>query len=281
MREFPKGGILGKVYYTVKWASGFRVGLYAAHASFFIVLSLFPSLILILGILRNAGLQAESLLSVLEGFVPEVLFPAVQKSVRAAYRNTTGTVLGISALSALWSASRGIYGLVTGLNAIYGVRESRGYFYTRAVCVGYMFAFLGLLILTLVIHVFGNTILQAFPKDIPFIRFLDEVVGLRFLLLLLLQTGLFIAMFIALPNDAVHFTDALPGSVLAALGWLLFSRLYSVYVERFSVYAGIYDSVYTMMIGMLWLYFCISIVFYGGVLNHWFRNRKILKENSQ
>lgn len=276
VREIPKGGLLGKVYYRIKWAAHFRVGLYAAHACYFIVLSLFPSLILILGILRNAGLEAESLLSVLEGFVPEVLFPAVQKAVRAAYRNTSGTVLSISALGALWSASRGIYGLVIGLNAIYGVRESRGYFYTRAVSMGYMFAFLAILLLTLILNVFGNTILQAFPMDTPFLRFLDDVVGLRFLLLLLLQTGLFTAMFMALPNETVHLAEALPGSVLAALGWLVFSRLYSVYVEHFSAYAGIYDSVYSMVISMLWLYFCISIVFYGGVLNHWLKDKKML-----
>lgn len=273
MLNLPKGGLIGKIYHTVKWATHFRVGLYAAHACYFIVLSLFPSLILILGLLKNAGLEAENLLSVLEGFVPDVLFPAVQRAVRGAYRNTSGTVLSLSALGALWSASRGIYGLVIGLNAIYGVRESRGYFYTRAVSMGYMFAFLAILLLTLLLNVFGNTILESLPMDTPFLRFLDDVVGLRFLLLLLLQTGLFTAMFMALPNETVPFTDALPGSVLAALGWLLFSRLYSVYVEHFSTYAGIYDPVYSMVISMLWLYFCISIVFYGGVLNHWLKKR--------
>ncbi len=274
MREFPKGGLIGKVYHTVRWAARFRVGLYAAHACYFIVLSLFPSLILILGLLRNAGLEVQSLLSVLEGFVPEVLFPAVQKTVRGAYQNTTGTVLSISALGALWSASRGIYGLVIGLNAIYGVKESRGYFYTRAVSAGYMFAFLALLLLTLLLNVFGTAILQAFPMDTPFFQFLDDVIGLRFLLLLLLQTGLFTAMYMALPNESVRFTDALPGAVLAAFGWLVFSKLYSFYVEHFSGYAGIYDSVYSVVISMLWLYFCISIVFYGGVLNHFIKKEK-------
>ena len=272
--ELPRGGLIGKIYHTAKWAARFRVGLYAAHACYFIVLSLFPSLILILGLLRNAGLSAESLLSVLEGFVPEILFPAVQKTLRAAYRNTTGTVLSISALGALWSASRGIYGLVIGLNGIYGVRESRGYFYTRAVSMGYMFAFLALLLLTLLLNVFGNQILEAFPMDTPFLRFLDDVIGLRFLLLMLLQTGLFTAMFMALPNDSVGFLEALPGAVLSAFGWLVFSKLYSFYVEHFSGYAGVYDPVYSMVIGMLWLYFCISIVFYGGVLNHFLKIKK-------
>ncbi len=265
MQEMPKGGVIGKIYHTAKWASRFRVGLYAAHASYFIVLSLFPTLVLILGLLRNTGLEAESLISVIEGFVPEVLAPAVRKVIRSAYQNTTGMVLSLSAIGALWSASRGIYGLVIGLNAIFDVKESRGYLYTRAVSMGYMFAFLFLLLLTLVLNVFGSSFLPSL--DAPFLRFLDEVIGLRFLLLLLLQTGLFTAMFMALPNENIGFMNALPGAVLAAFGWLVFSKLYSVYVRYFSGYSGIYDSVYSVAVSMLWLYLCICIVFYGGVLN--------------
>lgn len=267
MQEIPRGGLIGKAYHTLKWAARFRVGLYAAHASYFIILSLFPSLVLLLGLLRYAGLDSESLISMVEGFMPEILAPEARNLIRAAYYNTSGTVLSLSAIGALWSASRGIYGLVIGLNAIYSVKESRGYFYTRTVSMGYMFAFLTLLILTLLLNVFGNSFLQALPMDTPFFRFLDDVIGLRFLLLLFLQTGLFTAMFMALPNESISFSNALPGALLASFGWLIFSRLYSFYVEHFAGYAGIYDSVYSMAISMLWLYLCICIVFYGGVLN--------------
>lgn len=259
-----------------RWLSGFRVGLYAAHASFFMILSMFPGLVILLGLLRYAGLDGESLLSVIGGFVPEVLLPTVRSIVRLTYQNTTGTVLSLSAAVALWSASRGVYSLVIGLNAIYDVKESRGYIRTRLVSMGYMFAFLIVLLLTLILHVFGNSLLRLIPGDAPFLQFLDEVLGLRSILLLLLQTGLFSAMFMALPNEHCAFQDAFPGALFSSLGWLTFSRLYSVYVEHFSGYAGIYGPVYTMAIGMLWLYFCISIVFYGGVFNRFLKIKKDL-----
>ncbi len=274
MQEFFEKGILGKLTETVRWITGFRVGLYAAHAGYFIVLSLFPSLVLLLGLLRYAGLDAQSLLEVVEGFVPEVLLPTVRKVVRSAYQNTSGASVSLSAAAALWSAGRGIYGLMIGLNAIYSVKESRGYFYTRAVSMGYMIAFLIVLLLTLLLNVFGNNLLRAFSENASFFRFLDEMIGLRSILLLLLQTGLFTAMFMALPNEAVSFRDAFPGAVLSSLGWLIFSRLYSVYVEHFSGYAGIYGSVYTIAVGMLWLYFCISILFYGGVFNRFLMKQR-------
>lgn len=274
MKIFSKGGWMDKPVEIFRWLSQFRVGMYAAHTSYFMILSLFPGLVLLLGLLRYTGLDGESLLSVMEGFVPEVLLPAVRSVVRLTYQNTTGTVLSLSAAVALWSASRGIYSLVIGLNAIYEVKESRGYIRTRLVSMGYMFAFLLVLLLTLVLNVFGNSLLQLLPGDTPFLRFLDEVLGLRSILLLLLQTGLFSAMFMALPNEHNTFRDAFPGALLSSLGWLTFSRLYSVYVERFSGYAGIYGPVYTIAIGMLWLYFCISIVFYGGVFNRYLNIRK-------
>lgn len=269
MKEIPKGGIIGKVYHGVRWVSQFRIGLYAAHACYFIVLSLFPTLVLLLGLLRYTGLSSNALLELAEGFIPEVLVPAMRRLIRSTYQNTSGAVLSVSAIAALWSAGRGIYGLVVGLNNIYGVKESRGYFYTRTVSTGYMFAFLAMLLLTLLFNVFGKLLLQVLPLNGSFLQFLDDVIGLRFLLMLLLQTGLFTAMYMALPNETVRFWQALPGAVLASLGWLSFSRLYSYYVEHFSGYAGIFGSVYTVAISLLWLYFCISIVFYGGVLNRW------------
>lgn len=57
---------------------------------------------------------------------------------------------------AIWSSSRGVYCIKTGLNAIYGERESRGYVYTRLVSVLYTVLLLAALLLTLVLHVFGS-----------------------------------------------------------------------------------------------------------------------------
>ena len=267
MREIPQGGIIGKTVALVRAVSGLRVGLYASHASFFIVLSLFPSLVLLLGLLRHTGLEVSVLVTFLEGFIPEALMPAAKNIVLSTYQGTPGTVLSLSALTALWSASRGIYGLLTGLNSIYEVTEDRGWLYTRSVSVLYTFAFLIVLLLTLVVNVFGSTLLEALPWAGAFLQFLTDVVGLRFFLLLLLQTGLFTAMFMALPNRRNGFRDSVPGALLASTGWLVFSDLYSIYVKHFSGYANLYGSVYAVALSMLWLYCCICIVFYGGVLN--------------
>jgi membrane protein len=245
-----------------------NIPVYASQASFFIVLSVFPTLVLLMGLLRYTGLGAESLTEMLHGILPTALMPAAQKLIMNTYQGTNSAVLSISAVTALWSASRGIHGLRTGLNAIYGVSENRGYFHTRMLSVFYTFAFLIVLVLTLVLHVFGTELLGLLPlEESPVFQFLESVVDLRFFLLLGVQTLLFTAMFAVLPNKRGRFFDAFPGAVLSSIGWLVFSQIYSVYVENFAGLSVVYGSVYAVALSMLWLYFCISIVFYGGALN--------------
>ena len=259
----------------IKFLSGKHIGIHAAGAGYFIVLSVFPLLVLILSLLRYTGLQVQTLTDLVAGFLPQALIPSAKRLIVSTYRNTSGAVISLSAVTGLWSASRGIYGLLTGLNAIYGVKESRGYFYTRGISVVYTFLFLLMLLATLLLNVFGTTLLQWLPlENLTLVSLLWDLVDWRFVLMLLLQTGLFSAMFMALPNRKNTFRQSLPGALLASVGWLVFSDLYSIYVEHFSGYANIFGSVYAVALSMLWLYFCISIVFYGGALNQYLISRK-------
>ena len=82
-----------------------------------------------------------------------------------------------------------------------------------------------------------------------------------------MQTALFPAIFVVLPNRRNRIRDSLPGAMFSSGGWLIFSDLYSVYVENFAPLSSVYGSVYAVALSMLWLYCCISILFYGGALN--------------
>ncbi len=252
----------------IRWLSSVHIPQLAANTGYFIVLSVFPALLLMLSALRYTGLDLEDLMELLSSVLPQALMSTAQGLIYSVYENASGAVAGLSALTALWSASRGIYGLLTGLNAIYGVSEDRGYLYTRAISVLYTFAFEVVILLTLVLHVFGNAILSFLHGiDHPAMRLLMNILDLRFLFLLVLQSLLFTLMFMVLPNRRNGFWESLPGGLLSCIGWMLFSNLYSVYVTHFPSYANIYGSVYAIAISMLWLYCCLEILFFGGALN--------------
>ena len=195
--------------------------------------------------------------------------------VVSTYENSSAGLVGLSAVTALWSASRGVFSLLTGLNAIYGVSEDRGFFYTRGISVLYTFLFFLVLMLTLVLHVFGATLLQLLPvMEFGFLRFLAGIIDLRFFLLLFVQSLIFAMMFTFLPNGRNRFRDTIPGALLASIGWLVFSDAFSIYVERYASLSNIYGSVYAFALSMLWLYWCLSILFYGGALNQYLEDHR-------
>ncbi len=251
-----------------------QIPVYAANACYFLVLMIFPALLLILASLRYTSLSANDLIEVLENLLPAALMPAAERLIVNTYYNSSGMVISVSALTALWSSSRGVYGLLTGLNHVYGVREDRGYLYTRLISVVYTFAFLLVLIMTLVLHVFGRAISNWLNGvDMPVVQWLVHMIDVRFLLLLSIQILVFTAIYMVLPNRRNRFWSSLPGAAMVAVGWQAFSNLFSVYVQQLHVYENIYGSVYALALGMLWLYICVMILLFGGVLNrmisHW------------
>ena len=275
MEKLPKGGLIGRTVEAYLWVREKQISLHAAYAGYFIILAVFPALLMLLSLLRFAGLQVEVLVDMMGEILPPALMETVEGMVYSAWLHSTGTVLGLSALTALWSASRGIFGLLQGLNAVYDQGESRGHLYTRGISVIYTFLFGIVLILTLVLHVFGNAVFRWLSMvDNPVVMFLVDMVDARLFLLLMLQCLIFTLMYMVLPNGRNGFGSSLPGGILSSVGWLVFSDLFSIYVEHFNRYSLIYGSVYALALGMLWLYCCLSILFYGGALNHWLSSRK-------
>ena len=253
-----------RVWKLARRFSRLRLGLYAANVCYFLVLSLFPGLILVLVCLRFTALSASDLIGLLEGLVPGALMGAAETLVVNAYYNFSGAVVSVSAVAALWSASRSVYGLMAGLNRVYGVREGRGYLRRRLISAVYLVLFLGVLVLTLALHVFGSQVISWLEGSGAFV---SRILNLRLIALVGIQTLVFALMYQVLPNKPNRFGESLPGALAAALGWQVFSQIFSVYATGFGDYTAIYGPVWLMALGMLWLYCCTWILLLGGLLN--------------
>lgn len=259
--------------------TGLNISVYAANACFFLILAVFPTLLLIPGVLRYTPFEAETLTRLLAGILPGAFLEKTRQLIRLTYENVSGTTLSLTAVTAFWSASRGILGIMTGLNAVYGVRENRSYLHKRCISLLYLGLFFLVLVLTLTLHVFGTKLLNLLYRlPVPFLGTLTKFIDFRFFLLLILQTGVFTAMFMVLPNGTYRFRDSVPGGLLASSGWLIFSDLYSIYVEKFARLSNVFGSVYAVALAMLWLYCCMTIVFWGGALNRFLMGRESRKE---
>ena len=245
-----------------------QIPVYAGNAAFFLVLSFLPLLTLLLGVLQYTLFTPEDLLEIFSRIMPDEVLTLFDDFLQKAYRRSGAAVISLSALAAAWSASKGIYGILRGLGAVLDVEETRSYVRVRLLCLFYMLLFVLGLVLTLLLHVFGRKLLSVFTaRALPLARTLAFLLEHLQLYSFFLLTALFSLLYLALPNRKQRLSFVLPGALAASGAWLLFSALFSVYVNRFAKGLALYGSLATMILTMLWVYVCVSIVFYGAFLN--------------
>ncbi len=244
------------------------ISAFAAQAAFFIILSFFPFVMFILTLLNYLPISAENLQNILSGIFPEMVDSILHNFFSELVEKASGAVLSVTVVTALWSASRGMLALVRGLNAVYQHKETRNYFFIRTVSVAYTLGFAILLIATMILLVFGNQLYELIMARLPFLSELALVLmSMRSLITMSILTVFFLLMYLVIPNRKSHILRELPGAILSAAGWLGFSFLFSYYIDHMSNLTYIYGSLTTLAICMLWLYFCMYILFIGAEIN--------------
>lgn len=244
----------------VRSAARLRLGLYAAGICYFLVLSSFPGVLLVLWLLRYTAFSAMDLISALETVVPPALMGAVEGFIVTAFYETGAAAAGLSAAAALWSAGRSVYALQAGLNRVYRARRRKGWLRRRLESAGYLLGLLAVLIPALVLHAAAMA--------------LAERPLLRQGLFLLSQTGFFALLYTVLPERRLKLGQNLPGALLTCLCWQALFRLFGIYAAG-QVYSGIFGPVYTLALGMLWLYLCAWLLLLGGAVNRWLAEENV------
>ena len=172
--------------------------------------------------------------------------------------------------------------LLYGLNAVLEVRETRRYLHRRLLCVVYTVGMLLALLLTLGLYVGGQALLAFLDaRGFSLAAVLEPVLRNLHLYSLVLLTALFTGVFLALPARRQRFVHVLPGAAGAACAWVVYSEIYSWYVNHIAKASALYGSLSVLLLMLLWLYACISILFYGALLNHALFDWKKPKENPE
>lgn len=245
-----------------------EVNVYAAYTAYFILLSAFPAMMLVIGLLRLTPLSPAELERMLGHLAPSSLSPLLDYMIRELFAVNAATVLPVSAATALWVASKGVYCLCRGLGKVYTARETRHPALVRLRCLLFTLLLLLALITVGVMMLFGRSLLQSLQEsDAPAARLAELAVHRKYTLTVLLLTGLFSTLYTVLPNRPVRFASSLPGGFLSAVAWVVFTHAFSLYVDRFGNYSLYYGSLSVMAMAMLWLYTCMYILLCGGILN--------------
>lgn len=244
------------------------ISAYSGETALFTILSVFPFAILLLSVFPFLPIDEETVLKTLNNLFNienNAIFAGIIEEI---FNTNTGVVLSLSIITLLWSASRGFISIVRGLNRIYCVDESRNYILMRLTAIIYTVIFAGMILLTLVLLVFGNSIFHWVSAKFPTINNLALlVISVRTTVIFFILLMFFLLIYTVVPNRKSSFGYELPGAALTSGGWLGFSYIYSVYVDNWASSSKMYGSLSTIIFLMLWLYFCMYIFFVGAELN--------------
>ena len=251
-----------------------KVTVYGAQASFFLMVSLGPFSIALAAMIQFflPGNQWETLQAVLE-YVPEQVAQVARIGINEIFTSSAPSIISISIILAIWSASKGVLSLERCMHAIYRYDERHNYLFVRLRSMFYTLVLLIAIVFALAFLVFGNTIQAILAKHFPvFARLSVLIVALRALISICILIFAFSAIYEVLTGKKRRFTDVLPGVLFATIGWVLFSVIYAYYIANFSNYTVIYGALGAFTLFMLWIYFCILILLIGAEINVFLEN---------
>jgi len=253
---------------------------YASSSAFFIFLSLVPMLMLICTIIPYTPVTQESFTKVVTDVTPNMADELAITMISDVYERSAG-VFSVAVIITLWTAGKGVLSIIRGLNAIHDVEEHRNYFVLRIVSMFYTLCFLVVIVVALVIMVFGRLILEFFLGHLPGAQLiLTALLPFRYIVFWALMTLFFSALYAFVPNKKLPFKEQIPGACVTSVAWSVFSFVFSIYVE-FSDSYSVYGSMAILIIMLIWLYFCMYIVFVGAFSNRYFQpiNKVLVERN--
>ena len=244
-----------------------HVGAYAAQSAFFFMLCLIPIILLLITLVQYTPVTKADVMTAVIQVFPSSVDSLITSIVNQVYNQSTG-IIPVTVVVALWSAGKGVLAMTGGLNCVYNCRETRNYIFLRIRATLYTVMFILVIIFLLVLSVFGNTLNIFIAEHVPILsRLADWLIRMRVYITpaVLMVFSLLIYKF--LPNRKDSLKKQIPGAIFAAIGWMIVSWIFSVYVDLFKGFSDMYGSLKTIVLIMLWMYFCMYSILLGGEIN--------------
>jgi membrane protein len=249
----------------------------AAELAYYFLLGFFPFLIFLSNIITVSQVEPGLLgkiLNELGRFLPEMTQEEVVEIVGRS-RAETGTLwVFVWMAVALWWASLGLNGMVGIMNKAYRVQENRSPLRVMAQAVVVTLGVSLFIILSGILLFFGDDLIRVTIYRLPFeqgspvfgwLRFLYTVLR-WFLIFVFFNLGIQIVYF-SLPAKRLPWRLLSPGSVVASLGWLFGSLIFSSFVNQNPAYDRLYGSLKSMIVLMIWFYISSLFLIIGGTMD--------------
>ena len=247
---------------------------FAGNLTYKGLFALFPLFVFLLSLLGLFGAPelVNSLLEEISAALPRAaadfvegqLLGITRQEAEAAF--TLGAIISI--LFALWGVSGAFRSVMEAMNVVYEVEERRPFWKKYLISIFLSLTVAGLLLGALVLVVFGERLGSAVADSVGLGSVFELAWSVvQWPVLIFLVMFAFALVYYFAPDVEQRFRWVSPGSVVAVVLWVVFSLLFSLYVNNFSSYNATYGSLAGVAILMLYLYYTALIVLTGGEMN--------------
>lgn len=231
----------------------------AAALTYYGVLSLFPTLLVLVSLLGVVGKSAidrllENLKELAPGSARDIISDAVRQLQGQGGVGSLMAVVGI--VLAVWASSGYVGAFIRTANAVYDMPEGRPVWKVLPVRVGVTVVLLTLAVVSALIVVFTGGLARTVGSALGVgDAALTAWSIAKWPVLVVLVTFMIALLFWATPNvKGRGFKWITPGSVLALVIWLIASAGFAFYVGNFSSYNKTYGALAGVIIFLVWLW---------------------------
>lgn len=266
-----------------------QLTVYAAQATFFIIVSSVPFIILVLELAKYV-VDVNWLISLVGSHLSGEFGDYLVGVIEEIAQRSGAYLLSFTVLTLIWSASRGVNAVTRGIAGAYGVHLKENFLLDVLRSIIYTVVFILMIVLSLLGLVFAESIGRVAADKIPLVTLIADIISDSGPIVITLLLTLFFALiFNMVAKKGRRFSKAeykglanklprgylaqLPGAGFSALGWMLFSYFFSLYLRYFPEVSYLYGSLATVMLLMFWCYFCMFILMMGAEVNKMVFNR--------
>jgi membrane protein len=238
--------------------------IYAAAITYYLLLSIFPLLIVIVAVLGLLARDPDFQIEVVDLIVRQLpsgsgVRDQVDTIINGIARPRSGLVGLVAFVGALWTAS-GVFGaLRRALNNAFDVPMKRSYFRGRLRDLASVAA-----VVVLVIASTALTVTLALLRSY-LSRWFDGALsnvggGLIFLLLpLVLSFAFFLLLYRLIPNHTLRWGELWLGALIAAVAFELAKALFTIYLATFASYDEVYGALGSLIALLVFIFIVANI----------------------
>lgn len=236
------------------------------HLSFFLILSLIPTITLVAVICHIFGISTIDIINLASTIVPEAVMDLIKPFVDS--NGNSGAVLYF--IIGFILVSNGAHAIILTSNTLYEIKDTN-YLKGRIKALFLTILLMFLFVFILIVLAFGNKILGFI---LSFKIFSNVSVLIYNLFIYLKWPIAFLVIYILLkliytiaPDKKIKSESVTRGSIFTTIGWISITAIYSYYANNIANYDMFYGNLSNIIILMMWIYIIAYIFAIGIAIN--------------